>query len=354
MTKQILLIDDDHDIHQQIRVTVKTAGYELISAYDGNDGLEKILQKNPDLVILDFLMPNKNGLETFQELMTHPRFQAYKSIPVIMLTALSSAQSEIDEVLESGINAYLEKPFGSRELLNVINNSLIINKIKVKKNKLAEVLETTKNFLEGLIESCPVAILTTDLDERITFTNKATHTILGYDSTELIGKTIATLFSGKKYSPLEKLQNGEPNISNFADELQVETKLGEKVFMGITFSLLFNEQENVQGLLIVGQDLTSQKKLERELLEKERLQAITESFATINHQLNNPLTPIIGNVQLMQKDRNSLSQDHLKKLEIIEINAKRISGIIQKFNQESATLSKTPYYGNINMLEIER
>ena len=91
--------------------------------------------------------------------------------------------------------------------------------------------------------------------------------------------------------------------------------------------------------------------MEQELLEKERLTAITESLATINHQINNPLTPILGNVQLLLKDRNQMDSRHVKKLDVIKNNATKISEIIKKFNRLSEPIRQR-YYDDINMLDI--
>ena len=103
--------------------------------------------------------------------------------------------------------------------------------------------------------------------------------------------------------------------------------------------------------MVVGQDLSDHKRLEKELLEKKRLEAITESLATINHQINNPLTPILGNLQLIRRDENIRSNNLLEKLDIIESNAKRILKIIQKFNQISKPVIKK-YYGETNIIDL--
>ncbi|MFQ5863914.1 MAG: response regulator [bacterium] len=351
MTRKILLIDDDKDIHEHIRITMEKAGYQVLSAYDGNDGLNKIISEKPDLIILDYMMPEKNGTETYTEFQTHPRYANYRNIPVIMLTAVSQSPKEIKRLLQLGLNAYLEKPFGHRELLNIIENIFVINEIKIRNNELTKAIENAKNFLENLIASCPVAIITTDINGTITFFSKGAEDILGYRSEEILKKPIVSLISSPNSFQLTMQKNISPFTPMITKEIHLTSKDGRRIPMGTTFSYLKDHNENLLGLLVVGQDLTDQKRLEKEIVEKERLTAITEALATINHQINNPLTPILGNIQLLRKDEDHFQAGHVRKLEIIEANAKKIFDIIQKFNQVTKPLRKQ-YYGETNMLDI--
>lgn len=351
MTRQILLIDDDKDVHTYIQIVLQKAGYNLISAFDGNEGLKKVLSFNPDLIILDYLMPKKNGSETFKELKKSQQYKRYRDIPVIMLTATDQRPERIKQLLEAGLNAYLEKPFGNKELLNVIENTFITNKIKVRNQTLRKAVENSKNFLENLLESCPMAIITCELGGKITFVSKGIEDILGYSTSEVLGKSVYELLGTSNKVLTGPLESGDSQNKLVTNGIYVEAKSGIQIPMGITSSYLRDQNGETQGLLVVGQDLSAQKQLEKELLEKERLLAITQSFATINHEINNPLTPILGNIQLIRKEESLLSDDHIKKLEIIESNVRKISNIVQKYNHISKPKEKN-YYGNSNIFEI--
>jgi PAS domain S-box-containing protein len=351
MAKKILLIDDDKDIHEHIRIIMEKAGYQFSSAYNGNDGLEKIISENPDLIILDYLMPEKNGSETYSEFLTNSRYHNYRNIPVIMLTAMSQSQDDINRFLRSGLNAYLEKPFGHKELLNIIENTFVLNEIRLRNNELKKATENAKNFLENLIASCPIAIITTTTKGVITFFSKGAEHILGYRSDEMLGNSLSSIMASNNAFHLAMLRDVDPFTPMITKEIYFKSKYSKEIPMGITYSCLKDHNETVMGLLIVGQDLTNQKRLEKEIVEKERLTAITEALATINHQINNPLTPILGNLQLLRKDKDKFQGRHARKLEIIEVNAKKIFDIIQKFNQIAKPIRKE-YYGDSNMLEI--
>jgi PAS domain S-box-containing protein len=345
--KKILLIDDDQDTHVLMRMILQSAGYSLISAYDGADGLVKSKETNPDFIILDYLMPEKDGLETLNEIKNNPDYEQMRNIPIIMLTAVNQSPKTREQLLGAGLHACLEKPFGSKELLNIIDNTFVANKIRIRNERLQFLIESSRNFMENLLESCPVAIFTTDNLGRITYASRAVNTIFGLKVADILEQNLFEVLKLKRNIVVGFKQDSA--VSYF--EETAKTNTGKNVVMGFTVSALFDCEENQIGYLVVGQDLSDQKRLERELLEKERLTAITESLATINHQINNPLTPILGNVQLLLKDTSRWDAGIVKKLEVIKSNAAKISEIIKKFNQLSEPIRKK-YYDDINMLDI--
>lgn len=111
MPKQVLIIDDDQNTVKYLSVVLSENGYDPASAYDGDEGLEKIRQLKPDLVVLDVMMPKRSGLTLFKLL---KKDQQCKDIPVLMLTGVSG----ILEEQEAHKDETPEKPYDSlREAL---------------------------------------------------------------------------------------------------------------------------------------------------------------------------------------------------------------------------------------------
>ncbi len=347
MKKTILLIDDDRDIHVRTKMIIEGAGYQFYSAMTGLDGVEAAKQFKPTLIILDYCMPGQDGLTTYKHLSKQPELQ---NVPVVMLSAATHSNSEIKAILECGINARLQKPFGPRELLNVVENILVINEINIKNHELRLTLERSKDFLQNLVDSCPVVILTADLQGRIKYANKPVKEILGYEPDELPGMLLSTIF-GEVPDQAPWRQSSGKRLQEGVVEYEVQTKGGWTVPLGLTFSHLLDFNSNVLGILAIGQDLSAKKQLEKELLEKERLRAITDSLATINHKINNPLTPILGNIQLIRQDESQFAKGHREKLETIEVNARKICEVIKSFNRLTNPTTQT-YYGNANLIEV--
>ena len=113
MKPRILVVDDEPDALELIQYNMKTAGYDVVTAADGEEALKKARSSNPSLVILDVMLPEVDGLEVCKSLRRDPVTAA---IPIIMLTAKAA---EIDRVLglELGADDYLTKPFSPRELV---------------------------------------------------------------------------------------------------------------------------------------------------------------------------------------------------------------------------------------------
>lgn len=115
--KQILIADDEPDILEIIRYNLEKEGYEVHTAKDGNEAIEKAKQLYPDLIILDIMMPRKNGVEVCQILRTQPSFQ---DTLIIFLTAMSDESSQI-KGLETGADDYISKPISPKVLVSRVN-----------------------------------------------------------------------------------------------------------------------------------------------------------------------------------------------------------------------------------------
>ncbi len=110
---KILIVEDEHDIAELIAFNLKRAGYEVIMAHDGIEGTTMAMRERPALIVLDLMLPGRDGFGVFRELRRDARTAA---IPVIMLTARAQTEDRI-QGLEVGADDYLTKPFSPKELL---------------------------------------------------------------------------------------------------------------------------------------------------------------------------------------------------------------------------------------------
>ncbi|MBL1230110.1 response regulator transcription factor [Enterococcus sp. BWB1-3] len=115
--KKILVVDDEKPISEIVKYNLVKEGYEVSTAYDGEEALEKVKEEEPDLVILDLMLPKIDGLEVAREI------RKTYDMPIIMVTA---KDSEIDKVLglELGADDYVTKPFSNRELVARVKANL--------------------------------------------------------------------------------------------------------------------------------------------------------------------------------------------------------------------------------------
>ncbi len=115
MAGRILIVDDSVSMRQMTSIILKGAGYTVIEAVDGNDGLEK-LDSTIDLVITDYNMPNKNGIELIHDIR---KGNVNKSVPILILTT-ESEQSKKEQGKQAGATGWVTKPFDKTSLLQVI------------------------------------------------------------------------------------------------------------------------------------------------------------------------------------------------------------------------------------------
>jgi two-component system alkaline phosphatase synthesis response regulator PhoP len=116
MARKILVVDDERHIVRLVEVNLQRAGYDVVTAYDGVEALEKVKAEKPDMIVLDVMMPRKDGFEVLQDLQGNP---ATADIPVIMLTA-KAQDADVFKGWQSGVSSYLTKPFNPRELLTFV------------------------------------------------------------------------------------------------------------------------------------------------------------------------------------------------------------------------------------------
>ncbi|MEC6748776.1 response regulator YycF [Marinilactibacillus sp. XAAS-LB27] len=115
--KKILVVDDERPISDIVKFNLEKEGFEVFTAYDGEEAVEKVEEHSPDLIVLDLMLPKMDGLEVCREVRrTH-------DIPIIMVTA---KDQEIDKVLglELGADDYVTKPFSNRELVARVKANL--------------------------------------------------------------------------------------------------------------------------------------------------------------------------------------------------------------------------------------
>lgn len=113
---RILIVEDEPDVLLLLENRVRGAGHDVQSASDGERGLELALAEEPDLIILDWMMPKLDGIEVLERLRAD---EVGGGIKVLMLTARSQ-QNDVDRAFAAGANDYIVKPFSSRELVERI------------------------------------------------------------------------------------------------------------------------------------------------------------------------------------------------------------------------------------------
>ena len=124
MASKILVVDDDPDILDAVALILESQGYEVVTARDGIEGLANLKAEQPDLMILDLMMPRMDGFAVCKELQD-PRWSKYKDIPILVLTSVREEASrrryELETGLELDVDDYVEKPMSPDILLKRVS-----------------------------------------------------------------------------------------------------------------------------------------------------------------------------------------------------------------------------------------
>ena len=163
MEKKILVIDDEKPIADILEFNLKKEGFDVYCAYDGNDATEQVEEIQPDLILLDIMLPGRDGMEVCREV------RKKYDIPIIMLTA---KDSEIDKVLglELGADDYVTKPFSTRELLARVKANL--RRQQSVASQSSEEEDDTKEIAVGSLVIHPDAYIASKRGEKIELTHR--------------------------------------------------------------------------------------------------------------------------------------------------------------------------------------
>lgn len=120
MPRKVLIVDDEPNIVISLEFLMKREGFEVLVANDGEAALQQIAAHLPDLVLLDVMLPKRNGFEVCQQLRGNPE---WASVKVIMLTA-KGRDTEVAKGLALGADAYMTKPFSTKDLVAQVKQML--------------------------------------------------------------------------------------------------------------------------------------------------------------------------------------------------------------------------------------
>ncbi|WP_409303520.1 response regulator YycF [Peribacillus sp. SCS-155] len=161
MEKKILVVDDEKPIADILQFNLKKEGFDVQCAYDGNEALKLVEEIQPDLILLDIMLPQRDGMEVCREV------RKKYEIPIIMLTA---KDSEIDKVLglELGADDYVTKPFSTREIIARVKANLRRQKVIAT----PDIEEEPKEIVIGTLSIHPDAYVVSKRGETIELTHR--------------------------------------------------------------------------------------------------------------------------------------------------------------------------------------
>ncbi len=345
---QIVLIDDEEDIRDVMTITLEDAGYHVMTAENGQEGLQLCKDTSPQIVITDIRMPKMDGITFLKELKRHN-----PDIEVIVVTAFGEIEIAI-QALQLDASDFITKPINDEALHMALKRAQYRYNVRKELKDHAALLERenaettqeliqTISFQKNLIESSMDGIMGCNEKKIVITYNKAIEQILGFSKEAVLNEmTFDRFFIPEDEQRLksELTSDSYGGIDRlFLYETHLLHQTGEKIPVQLS-AVVLAEKGQKNGLVCFFRDLREIHKLEREIddqarvLHQDKMMSLGRLAASVVHEINNPLFGILNYLQLMGRiiKRGPLSGDQSEKfqryLDIVEGETSRCSQII--------------------------
>jgi len=353
----ILIIDDNISNIKVIVKQLNNHNYETIIARNGKTGIERARFSQPDLILLDVLMPGMDGFETCRHLKSDKKT---RDIPVLFMTVLNEMSDKL-KGFQAGAVDYVSKPIQEEEILARISTHVKLRKLQKRLEVKNERLQRQAMLMDQIKDS----ILSTDLKGKIIYANQSAAKFLLRERDELIGKPVQILGENPEIGATQNeiVEQTMCNGSWQGRVANIDKNNKEHIFETRTW-LTTDKEGNKTGIVGVSTDITDQARMQEDLKKaKEAAEAANRAktifLANMSHELKTPLNAIIGFSKSLAEDKH-LSLQCRKDLEAIHSSGKHlfvlINDLLEISKVESDTIKMSNKICNISLLinELKR
>ncbi len=291
---KILIVDDTPDIITQLQQILISEGYDAFVANSGEKALQRLELNNPDLILLDIIMPGIDGYETCRRIKSDPRIC---HIPIVFMSALLEAFDKV-KAFGTGAVDYITKPLNTEELLVRIKTHISISQLQKKLREANSLLEekvqqrtselqASEAKYRSLFENSQEGIWVIDKNNITTIVNPAMGKILGYTQEEMIGKQLFDFMdeNGKRIANQNIGKKNQGVIEQH--DFELFRKDGELISTTIEAAPLIDDKGEYIGAIAGVIDITDRKRAEMQLINKnQEYESLNEELKQTNDELH--------------------------------------------------------------------
>ena len=334
----ILIVDDEQIIVKLLSISLKSDGYETLTAHNGEEGLKVFKEANPDIVLTDIKMPGMDGLELLRKI---KQLDANKE--VIIATGHGDIDSTIT-ALQYGASDFINKPVRDEALAIALERAKTKIKMREKldeytRNLEQKVFEATEEirrkskFQQLLIHSSHDAIVAFDQNWNTVVYNPEAARMFGAKAAKVINKKGIDCFYPtdlvQRVKDEARRRRQEEGGKMVWDELVLNTKDGRHFPVRYASDVLYEEGQFL-GVVNFFQDLTRIKELERELVQSERMAAVGQTVSGLAHYVKNILIGLKGGSYVVDVGIQNNDTQKLKTgWQTIQKNIHRVADLTQ-------------------------
>ena len=276
---RILIVDDERQNRRLLEIMLGPEGFELLTAASGEEALALVARQNPDLILLDIMMPGMDGYRVVCEIKGDP---ATRNIPIIIVSALDDRLARM-RGLSAGAEDFLTKPVDRVELFMRVRNLLRLKAYGDYYDKYsqtlegevaertAELVERTKTLeqqaavvteLAGLLDLAQDAIIVRDMDNRILFWNFGAEAMYGWPSEEALGRNLGQLLKTELSGLADSLDATILRRGRWEGEVIHHRRDGSRVVVSSRWALQRDADGAPLRILTINSDITDRKQTE--------------------------------------------------------------------------------------------
>ncbi len=286
----VLVVEDEALIAGDIQQTLLRLGYDVpITLSSGESAVDITNQLKPSLVLMDIkLRGAMDGIETAAAIRS--RFD----VPIVYLTSHSD-EATLSRAKATNPHGYLLKPFSDRELRTAIEVALNRHVLEVR-------LALRERWFSTTLRSIGDAVIATDADEKITFLNGVAEKLTGWGQ-EAMGRPISDVFqvvdpAGVRLPSPVGLALERSVVVDLPANSGLVVKNGSQIAVDDSASPIIDDKGALLGGVVIFRDVTERRQLEKRLVQTERLASLGTMAAGMAHEINNPLTYVIANIEM--------------------------------------------------------